>query len=117
MRIAQILAVLTVAALIVGCASNRPPYVYTTPSGQVISASPPRNPSDVKLDTSIRAELDRYGDLAADSPNVQVYSQDGLVKLTGTVRNERERAMVDALVRNTPGVTGVNDQLHVSYPP
>jgi hypothetical protein len=25
--------------------------------------------------------------------------------------------MVDALVRNTPGVSGVNDHLHVSYPP
>jgi osmotically-inducible protein OsmY len=111
------LAAVSIAAFITGCASSHQPYVYSTPSGQVISANPPRNPADVALDTSIRAELDRYGDLAADSPNVNVYSQNGIVNLTGDVRNEKERAMIDALVRNTPGVGGVNDHLHVAYPP
>src|SRR5438045_2970952 len=117
MRIAQSLSALLIAAFITGCASTHKPYVYSTPNGQVISTGPARNPSDVALDTSLRAELNRYGDLAADSPNVQVYSQDGVVNLTGTVRNEKERAMLDALVRNTPGVAGVNDHLHVAYPP
>src|SRR5690349_22638571 len=90
MRILESLAAVSIAAIITGCASSHQPYVYSTPSGQVISAGPPRNPADVALDTSIRAELDRYGDLAADSPNVQVYSQNGVVNLTGDVRNEKE---------------------------
>jgi osmotically-inducible protein OsmY len=117
MRIAESLSALSIAAFITGCASTHTPYVYSTPSGQVISTGPARNPSDVALDTSIRAELNQYGDLAADSPNVQVYSQNGVVNLTGTVRNDRERAMLVALVRNSDGVAGVNDQLRVSYPP
>ena len=118
MRIVESVAAVSIAALITGCASSsHPPYVYSTPTGQVISAGPPRNPADVALDTSIRAELNRYGDLAADSPNVQVYTQNGVVTLKGDVRNEKERAMIDALVKNTPGVAAVDNRLHVAYPP
>lgn len=117
MRIVESLSALSIAALITGCATSHTPYVYSTPSGQVISSGPARSPSDVALDTAIRAELNQYGDLASDASNVQVYSQNSVVTLTGTVRNERERAMIDALVRNSSGVAGVNDQLHVSYPP
>ena len=119
MRIAQGLFVISLAVVISGCASTRhTPYVYSTPNGEVISAGPPpRNPADVALDTALKAELNRYGDLAAIAPNVQVYSQNGVVTLSGTVRNERDREMIDALVRNTSGVTSVNDQLQVSYPP
>ncbi|HTL56746.1 MAG TPA: BON domain-containing protein [Candidatus Limnocylindrales bacterium] len=117
MRIARGLSVISLALIITGCASTHTPHVYSTPNGEVISGGPPRNPADVALDTALRAELNRYGDLGTIAPNVQVYSQNGVVTLTGTVRNERDREMIDALVRNTSGVTSVNDQLQVSYPP
>ena len=116
MRIAQIISAGLMALLITGCATRRP-YVYSTPNGQVISTAPAQSSSDIALDTALRAELDRYGDLATVSPNVQVYSRDGVVTLNGAVRNERDREMIDALVRNTSGVTAVNDQLQISYPP
>lgn len=117
MNIAQSFSVLAVVAFITGCASTRAPYVYSTPDGQVISTGPARKGSDVALEEALRAELNRYGDLAEVSPNVQIYSQDGLVTLTGAVRNQRDREMIDALVRNTSGVSGLNDQLQVNYPP
>ncbi len=118
MRVAGKLAIASTTLLLAGCVSHRPPVVYTTPSGQIISAgADARTAADHALETSLRAELDRYGDLRAANPNVQLYARNGSVTLSGPVRSERDRQMIDTLVRNTPGITGVNDQLTVLYPP
>lgn len=100
---------------VTGCESSHP-YTYTTHGGEVISA-PSRNPADVALETNLRADLNRFGPLSAVSPNVQIYSQNGTVTLTGTVPSERDRQMIDAMVRNSNGVVAVNDQMQVAYPP
>jgi len=39
------------------------------------------------------------------------------VTLSGNVPSERERQMIEAMVKNTGGVTSVNDQLQVAYSP
>lgn len=101
--------------LVAGCETPRP-YSYVTPSGQVVPASSP-SASDVALETNIRAELSRYGDLATVAPYVQVGAQNGTVTLTGSVPNEQDRQMIDAMVRNTSGVVALNDQMQVGYPP
>lgn len=68
------------------------------------------------LEESVRSQINRYGDLAADAPNVQIACRDGAVTLSGTVQNERDKQMMEACVRNTSGVLSVDDQLAVSYP-
>jgi osmotically-inducible protein OsmY len=118
MRIAGKFAVISFTLLLAGCAYHRPPVVYTTPGGQVISTGPDaRVAADRALETSLRAELNRYGDLANANPDLQVSANNGYVTLSGSVRNEKDRQMIDTLVRNTPGVTSVSDQLQVVYPP
>ena len=118
MKIAGKLVVVSSSLLLAACVSHRPPVVYTTPGGQVISAGPDaRTAADHALETSLRAELNRYGDLGHANPDVQVYASNGTVTLRGPVRNDRDRQMIDTLVRNTPGVANVNDQLQPMYPP
>ncbi len=118
MRIGARIAIISSTFLLSACAYHRPPVVYTTPGGQVIAAGAnPQSAADHALETSLHAELNRYGDLARANPNVQFYARDGTVTLSGPVRSESDRQVLDAMVRNTPGVRSVNDQLHVLYPP
>ncbi len=118
MRTAGKFVVISSMFILAGCAYHRPPVVYTTPSGQVLSAGPDaRTAADRALETGIRAELNQYGDLGTANPNVQLYAHNGTVTVSGPVRNERDRQLIETLVRNTPGVASVNDQLQVIYPP
>ena len=73
--------------------------------------------TDRSLETSLRTELNKYGDLAASASNVQIYARNGTVTLAGTVPGEREKQMIEAVVRNASGVIALNDQLQVSYSP
>ncbi len=118
MKIFQSLGIVCSLALAGGCATEPRPVAYVTPSGQVISTGPDgRTAADRALETSLRAELNGYGNLAATDPNIRFYARDGAVTVSGPVRSERDRQMIDAMVRNTPGVFSVNDQLQVAYPP
>jgi osmotically-inducible protein OsmY len=76
-----------------------------------------RAAADRALEASMRSELDRYGDLAATEPSLSICARDGTVTLSGPVRTEKDREMIDTLARNTGGVMAVNDQLQVLYPP
>ena len=128
MRVASVLSIIS-GLLVCGCESTYHPTTYNPPpvyGGEVISSGPygatmvlPGNQvaADRALDNSLRAQLNRYGDLASIAPNVNIYSQSGTVTLTGTVPSPRERDMIESLVRNTSGVVAVNDQLQVNYPP
>lgn len=118
MKMGGKLAVFLSTVFLSACAYHRPPVVYTTPSGQVLSAGrDARTAADRAVETSLRAEMNRYGDLATVNPDVQMYAHGGVVTLSGPVRSERDRQMIDTLARNTPGVAIVNDQLRVIYPP
>jgi osmotically-inducible protein OsmY len=90
--------------------------------GEVISSGPYSSAqlmseADRALESALRDQLNRYGELASTAPNVQITARNGTVTLAGTVPSERERQMIEAMVRNTGGVTSVNDQLQVSYSP
>ncbi len=118
MRIGGKLVVVSSMFLLAACAYNRPAVVYTTPSGQVVGVGPnARTAADQTLETSLRAGVNRYGDLANANPDLRFYADNGAVTITGPVRNDRERQMIDTLARNTPGVVSVNDQMQVMYPP
>ena len=132
MRIVSLVSAGCSLLLVAGCETADRQTAYTsTPvyGGQVISSGPygatmvvPGMPksqieADRDMEQDIRSQLNRYGDLATTTPNVQVYSQSGTVTLSGTVPSQRERDMIESLVRNQPGVVAVNDQLQVAYPP
>src|SRR5256885_4662540 len=122
-----------VASLVLaaGCATNHPTAYTSTPvyGGDVISSGPygatmvvPGAPksqieADRELESNLRTQLNRYGDLATTTPDVHIYSQSGTVTLTGNVPSQRERDMIESLVRNQPGVLALNDQLQVGYTP
>jgi osmotically-inducible protein OsmY len=126
-------------SLVVGCAHNPPPrYAATTPTpvfrDDLVSAPqpPPRHTTvvppayppnsvaanvrnvDTDLTTAVRNQFDRYGELSSVVPNLDINSQHGTVTLTGSVPGERERQMILAMVKNTPGVVAVNDLLRVA---
>jgi osmotically-inducible protein OsmY len=92
-------------ALAAGCASS---HHYSEYDSRAANAA---------LETSVRTEVNRYGDLAATTPDVRIQARNGVVTLTGTVPGERERQMLDDVVRNTSGVVAVHDQLQIVYPP
>jgi len=102
MKMAYVLGIVGSMFLAAGCASNAPPD---------------RTAADRALEHNLRADLDRYGDLAAQRPYIRIFAHNGAVTLTGQVRTERDREMIDSLVRNATGVYAVVDQLQVAYSP
>jgi len=101
----------------------------TYPSGGTRISSPPPSTqgaaaasqvlsdNDVSLINQVRQQFNRYGELASAAQNLQITARNGTVNLIGYVPSERERQMIDAVARSTPGVVAVNDQLQVSARP
>jgi len=126
MTIARNLAVLSAVLLAAGCADETTRSTYRTygytegpaHAGEIVSTRRyNQEAADRSLEGSLREQLNRYGDLAATTPNVQITARSGAVTLTGAVASERERQMVEACVKNSSGVVSVNDQLRVGYAP
>lgn len=128
MRMVSFLSLSSCLLLVAGCETSERQSAYTaTPvyGGRIISSGPygttmvvPGMPksqieADRDLENDLRGQLNRYGDLATTTPNVQIYAQSGTVTLSGTVPSQREREMIESLVRNQQGVVAVNDQLQV----
>lgn len=76
-----------------------------------------RHAADRALETNLHSELEQYGDLALSEPSVEFHAKDGTVTITGPVRSEKDREMIDTMARNTSGVIAVSDQMQVTYPP
>lgn len=114
--------------LCAGCHNPQPKYTAvhtyhpgpppsTTPAYQpTVTASELQTASDQELATSVRNQFDRYGDLSGLAHNIHIVASSGVVTLTGSVPTEKDRQMVDALVRNNPGVMRLNNSLHVAGP-
>ena len=102
-----------------GTAGN---YTYGSTSGTygssgAYSTTQDMSASDRALENSVRDQLNHYGELASAAPNVQIMARNGAITLNGAVPTERDRQMIDAMVRNTAGVISLNDQLQVNYTP
>jgi osmotically-inducible protein OsmY len=132
MKIVSFLSVISSLALVAGCTTRHQTAYPTTPAvyaGKVISSVPyqttqavPEMPKsqiepDRELENALRSQLNRYGDLATTTPNVQIHARSGTVTLSGTVPSQRELDMIESLVRDQMGVLAVNDQLQIAYPP
>src|SRR5438128_1046929 len=125
MRILTSLGIASTALLMAGCADEPTAgtyhsygYTETYPNGRVVTTTRyNQEAADRSLEATCREQLNRYGDLAAVSPNVQIVARSGVVTLSGTVASERERQMIDACVKNSSGVVSVDDQLRIGYAP
>ena len=98
MRKASMIAIAATLLMAAGCATD---------------SAERRAALDRSLESSLRTELRRYGDLAATAPDVRFDADSGTVTITGTVPTEKDRDMITSLVRNTVGVDTVNDRLRV----
>jgi osmotically-inducible protein OsmY len=120
----SIFSTLALLVVAVGCASHHEPTYTAVPvfRDDLVMTPPPstspvsRTPSqqDQDLATSVRHEFNRYGELSGLLPNIDVSSDRGVVTLMGSVPGSQEKEMVDALVRNVPGVVKVNNLLRVA---
>jgi hypothetical protein len=63
---------------------------------------------DRGLESSLRA--------AVHDRHVHVHVHNGIVDIDGRVQTEADRARIESLVRQTPGVVAVKDELHVILP-
>lgn len=71
------------------------------------------DPEDLRLAADIRGNLLSAGGLSVVATNVQIVTRDGAVVLRGPVRSSEEKESVLQIVRETPGVTRVEDRLTV----
>jgi osmotically-inducible protein OsmY len=119
MRIGNILFTISSLVLASGCAyqDRYGTYGYSSSPLHGSEALRVQRAADRSLEDSCRYQINRYGDLAANSANVQIACRSGAATLTGTVPNERDKEMMEACVRNTSGVVSVDDQLTVAYQP
>lgn len=123
---------LTGLVLAVGCETpERKTYSTSSPvyGGEIVSSGPygttmvvpgtakAQLDADRDLENSLRSQINRYGDLSTTTPDLRLYAQNGTVTLSGNVPSQREREMIESLVRNQPGVVAVNDQLTVGAAP
>jgi osmotically-inducible protein OsmY len=91
--------------------------VSTGPYGTTMVVPNRQLEADRELEANLRSQVSRYGDLATTTPDLHISCSSGTVTLTGNVPSQRERDMVESLVRNQSGVVSVNDQLQVGYTP
>jgi hypothetical protein len=71
------------------------------------------DPEDLRLAADIRGNLLSAGGLSVVATNVQIITRDGEVVLRGPVRSSEEKESVLQIVRETAGVTRVEDRLTV----
>jgi len=87
--------------------SAAPPPVYSSTYGQ----------TDETLANQVQQNLYSHPVSSGFAQNIRVIVQGGRVTLTGNVSSEQDRHVVDEVVRNTPGVVGVTDQMQVALVP
>lgn len=115
MKTTNVLIAVSSLIFAAGCAYEQR-YGYSYGGSSQRSEAIARENADRSLEESVRYQINRYGDLAAAAPNVQITCRDGAVTMSGSVPNERDKEMMDACVRNTSGVISVDNQLAVVYP-
>lgn len=101
----RFVAVMAIAALILG------PYVL----GAQARGASPQDSSDNTIVTDIEAKL--FTDPVLKTLNVHVASQGGVVTLSGTVNTNIEKADIERIASQEPGVKQVVDNLTVKGQP
>jgi hyperosmotically inducible protein len=96
-RILQTVAVLVLVAFVAGCKTT---------------TSPGRQVDDAAIKTAVKAKLAADVKLSTLT-NIDVNSTNGVVTLSGQVRDESDRIAAVAVARSVDGVVRVNNELQV----
>jgi hyperosmotically inducible periplasmic protein len=96
-RILQTVAVLVLVAFVAGCKTT---------------SSPGRQVDDAAIKTAVKAKLAADVKLSTLT-NIDVNSTNGVVTLSGQVRDESDRVAAVAVARSVDGVVRVNNELQV----
>lgn len=73
------------------------------------------SPAEIGITASIRRGVMRDQTLSFTAKNVKIITVGTKVTLRGTVHSDAERSTIEALARQTTGVTDVDDQLDVKH--
>lgn len=80
----------------------------------VITSGAPAAPvTDEAISDSIRFTLKHDFSLSEDAKGVSVNVDQGTVTLSGTVKNEMEKAKIESLTKSTTGVKNINNKINV----
>ena len=96
-RILQTVAVLVLVAFVAGCKTT---------------SSPGRQVDDAAIKTAVKAKLAADVKLSTLT-NIDVNSTNGVVTLSGQVRDESDRVAAVAVARSVDGVVRVNNELQI----
>ena len=96
-RILQTVAVLVLVAFVAGCKTT---------------SSPGRQVDDAAIKTAVKAKLAADVKLSTLT-NIDVNSTNGVVTLSGQVRDESDRVVAVAVARSVDGVVRVNNELQI----
>jgi hypothetical protein len=91
----------------------RAPYYQTIPDPETLPI--PRPPQPKVMQTNLQGVIARTSALKAPK-DVQVMVSEETVILRGTVGSERERRLAESLIRLTPGVRDVRNDLEIVAP-
>jgi len=69
--------------------------------------------ADIEVTRQIRRSLTKNDQLSTTAKNIKIITDAGKVTLRGPVQNEQEKKAIEDAVKNTPGVTSVDNQLEL----
>ncbi|MBP0631556.1 MULTISPECIES: BON domain-containing protein [unclassified Cupriavidus] len=108
-RLALPLAVLVMAAAPAVPAAPTDAPAAPSSTGRTAAPRDTAIASDRAITSEVRARLASAGTL--DPAKIRVSTMDGVVKLEGSVRDDKQRALAMELARSVRGVTAVSDEL------
>ena len=108
-RLALPLAVLAMAASQAVAAAPADAPVAPSSTGRTTAPRDTEAASDRAITAEVQARL--ANTRALDRARIRVSTTDGVVKLEGTVRDDKQRTMAMELARSVRGVSAVSDEL------
>jgi osmotically-inducible protein OsmY len=72
------------------------------------------NEADRTITQNVRKALTDDDALSTNAKNVKIITSDGIVTLRGPVKNEKEKADIEAKARQVAGVKRVDNQLEIA---
>jgi hyperosmotically inducible periplasmic protein len=81
----------------------------TTPMDQ------PNDPEDIRVAAAVRKAIVADQSLSTMAQNVKLVASKGTVTLRGPVKNDAEKARVEALAQGVTGVTHVENQIDIKH--
>ena len=123
--------VLVSALLIVGCSkspsetdqASRPAAVEADNSGRNVrdrdnatktTGDQSENEQDRTITQNVRKAVSSDDTLSTGAKNVKIITSDGTVTLRGPVKNQKEKAEIEAKAKQIAGVKNVDNQLEIA---